>query len=341
MEPSLRDAKQMKYLFGINITFLHRSLRDFLLFPRTQITLHQYTGGRPLDTRLYLTSARAAQLLALASVGESGELSVGIASNIMSALWVNRLSQDTASIALLIRDTIEWLAVVTQLSPSYGWYIDSCFSCWQQERSNFLSLAIDFGLTSYVLNSMTRQSIQSKSGRPILDYILRPRFAVYAYREEGGWPGNKWTDPELLRAALACEANPNERLGGNGPSIWAVYLCSLGDCIPIMAQWRNFEMTKQVDCIQALSALVSAGAAPILPLEWLACPADVPGPSLSIRNRWYRASDETRFGERWPTASPIWSKIDGRRLENVYAVSGLLECLAQYFDIDMKPPIGS
>lgn len=42
----------MTRIFETNVEFLHCSLRDFLLLPRMQAILHQYTGGQPVNTRL-------------------------------------------------------------------------------------------------------------------------------------------------------------------------------------------------------------------------------------------------------------------------------------------------
>ncbi|KAK5101597.1 hypothetical protein LTR24_000653 [Lithohypha guttulata] len=324
-------------LFETTVEFLHRSLRDFLLLPRTQAILHQFTGGQSVDTRLYLSSARVAQLLALASVGESGDITVGLASHILSALWVNRHSQDSALMALKIRDTVEWLARAPP-APSY-WYIEPAFSCWQQEQSNFLSLAIDFQLTSYVLENLTRYSVRSKAGRPILDYILRPRFAHTMC------PGARWADPELLVAALACGANPNERYGeppygDNRPSIWALHMCFLADCIRdrIGINLLDFE-TRQSDCFQVLSALIKAGAAPTLPYGWLASRAWCPDPGTLRSGERLRMSGGARFCQRWPTALPPSPNNRGQGHDVFYAVSDLLPDLSPYFDIDLGPVI--
>jgi len=324
-------------LFESNVEFLHRSLRDFLLLPRTQAILHRYTDGQSVNTRLYLSSARVAQLLALASVGENGDLTMGTASHILSALWVNRHSQDSALMALKIRDTVEWLARAPP-APPY-WYIESAFSWWQQEQSNFLSLAIDFQLTSYVLENLTRYSVCSKAGRPILDYILRPRFA------DAMCPGAKWADPELLVAALACGANPNERYGeppygDNTPSIWALHLCFLADCIHdrIGINLPDFA-TRQSDCFQVLSALIKAGAAPMLPYGWLASRAWYPDPGTLRSGEKLRMSGEARFCQRWPAALPPSPNNRGQGHDVFYAVSDLLLDLSQYFDIDLGPVI--
>jgi len=331
------NSQQLPRLFDIYIDFLHCSLRDFLLLPNTQAVLHQHTGGKPFDARLYLSSARVVQLIALSSIESYDDLAVGMASHIISALRVNRYSPNSALMALIIRDVIECLAL--RSNSSAGWYINESFDTWYEEQSTFLTLAIDFRLISYVLNHMTRRCIQEKSQRPILDYILRPRFVAGDYGV-----GDNGTDPELVRAALSCGADPNQRVRGIGPSLWALYLCFLADLLHqrVEAKHSQFVTMDQLYHFHTMAALISAGASSVLPYEWLESPG-----YFEIRAHWSQLFDSdaqstwylhgARLRRRWPDVSAINSGKSMQKSGVVYAVSDLVQSFACFFDFDIGP----
>ncbi|KAK5951672.1 hypothetical protein OHC33_007351 [Knufia fluminis] len=328
-------SERLDRFFSINVEFLHRSLREFLSLPRTEMILHQYTGGRPVDAELYFCSARVVQLMALDRIRHGSELSIGLASHVMSALWANDLSQASASMASIIREAVERLATVEQ-GPDY-WYITKSFVSWHEEQGNFLSLAIDFGLTSYVLESINGHSVQGKLGRPILDYILRPRWVITLHS-----PNSPWVDQNVITAALACGANPNQRITENGPSVWALYLCFLADHIKDIRENRNG--TKQLSSYQALSALISAGAALILPLQWLVSSTLHNSVASSLRRNdgfpFDAETDEIRFRRRWPGVRPVPSTLSagvGQKTELAFAASDLVQSLSRGFGFDIRP----
>ncbi|KAJ9663660.1 hypothetical protein H2198_000672 [Neophaeococcomyces mojaviensis] len=317
-------------IFNITIELLHRSLRDFLLLPTTQAILHQYTGGQQFDARLYLSSTRLIQFMALTSLGYNGDLAVGLASHLLSALSVNRLSNDSAMMAGIIQNNMEQLAA--SFKAVNAWYINNSLQCWHEEQSNFLSLSIDFRLTSYVLNSMSPQSIRSKIGRPILDYILRPRFTYLLFKI-----GNRWPDLELLNAALACGSDPNECITSDGPSIWALYLCYLVDLFRGPANsGANDEL--QSYYLQALRALVKAGAEPIVPLRWLSSPKD---PRM-LEGKLNTDQDETQSNEpllysKWPPTPVIPLEYEVETEDDLFEVSKLVRCIHWHSSIDIEP----
>lgn len=88
---------------------------------------------------------------------------------------------------------------------------------------NFMSLAVRFGLTLYVRDTIREKgpSCLTKRGRPLLDYALdAERLDIWrAYR-----------DPELVQTLLLNGANPNDKF--NGYSVWQKCL-SMDDANPI------------------------------------------------------------------------------------------------------------
>ena len=104
-------------------------------------------------------------------------------------------------------------------------YYDHYLLTLLSKRTNWiLSLAIDFRLDSYVRAHLTPQSVQSKKVRPILDYILRPRFAKERLTV---YVGIQLPDSALLNAILGLGANPNQKY--QGISIWALFWCFRAD----------------------------------------------------------------------------------------------------------------
>jgi hypothetical protein len=151
---------------------------------------------------------------------------VGLASYILSTLTVSgyRDTPSAAAVATIMRPVIENLVQFKRIKKISVWYICCVLQSWHDEDSTFLTLAIDFGLDSYVRAHLTPQSVQSKKGRPILDYILRPRFA------KKRWTicvGNQLPDSALLNVVLGFGADPNQRY--QGVSIWALFLCFIAD----------------------------------------------------------------------------------------------------------------
>ncbi|KAK5102793.1 hypothetical protein LTS08_003593 [Lithohypha guttulata] len=150
-------AERIELVHNTKLVFLHRSLRDFLLQPQNLSLLYSYTNDRAIDARQYLISARLVQLLAFTSIGLSDDLAVGLASHLLGALSVNAVSSKTSAIASVAKPAIEWLAQAADVTgPDYSyWYINGSLEEWYHEHSDFLTLAIDFQLSSYVLDNMT------------------------------------------------------------------------------------------------------------------------------------------------------------------------------------------
>ncbi|KAL7783452.1 hypothetical protein V8C37DRAFT_413714 [Trichoderma ceciliae] len=93
---------------------------------------------------------------------------------------------------------------------------------------NFLALAVQARLTKYVYAKLADDSDQlHKSGRPLLDYALRPRrvtsltMPYHSQRAEAG------IDIGMVRLLLNEGANPNQQVHLNdGRTVWALFLVS-------------------------------------------------------------------------------------------------------------------
>lgn len=95
-------------------------------------------------------------------------------------------------------------------------------------KCNFLALAVQARLTKYVNAKLADDSDQlHKSGRPLLDYALRPRrvtsltMPYHSQRAEAG------IDIDMVKLLLDEGANPNQQVHLNdGRTVWALFLVS-------------------------------------------------------------------------------------------------------------------
>ena len=299
------------------VDFLHRSLRDFLLTPKVQALLHRYTQG-PYDARMYFRNARLVQLLALNNVGANPNIAIGLASYILCTLTVPdyRETPSAAGVATIMQPIIDSLVQFPATQESY-WYLCCALSSWHVESSTFLTLAIDFGLNSYIRAHLTRQSVQSKKDRPILDYVLRPRFGK---ARTTGCVGNQMPDSALLNAVLGFGADPNQKY--QGVSIWALFLCFIADdgSIPHTSSINVRAYS------EALTIMIQNGADVLLPESWL---SDVCYFEEYSACNWLDDTPNERFSRRFPNILPT---IQGSTRENTFcAVSNLLEHFSEHF----------
>ena len=258
------DENEVFTMAGLTVDFLHRSLHDFLLTPKAQTLLHEYSQG-PYDARMFFRNTTLVQLMAHNEFGGSFHAAVGLASYTLSTLTVPgyRNTSSAAAAATIIRPAVENLVHFDCTDRNLsGWYVCCVLESWHTENSTFLTLAIDFGLDSYVRAHLTPQSVQSKKGRPILDYILRPRFAT---KRMENCVGNQLPDLVLLNAVLEFGANPNQRY--QRASVWAIFLCFIADHLNV--QSLNCALIEEKTYFEALKIMIQNGADVLLPRCWL------------------------------------------------------------------------
>lgn len=247
--------------FNFYVDFLHRSCRDFLLSTKSQTSLQQYTGG-PFDARSFLRSARLTQMMALGAKGPQGMFAATLASYLLSTISLQefRTLKSSATVATIMQPLIENILRHNEFEP-VGWYINSSLYAWHSEESSFLTLAIDFNLTSFIMDNLTTTAIEKKRGRPILDHVLRPRFA--GLPSELGI-GNKLPDLEILKFVLDCGAKPNQEYEES--TVWALFLFSLIDASNLIISDSNRGCPQLRKAYAgALRLLIAYGAASQLP----------------------------------------------------------------------------
>lgn len=244
-------------IYDWQVSFLHRSFRDFLLVPSNQQKLHEYSGGM-LDARVLLCDARLLQLEALVQSTSNHHLVIGLASYVICAIAVPELRRTEYCVAAASRLKRVLDEVVQNASDddleAGPWYIGMSLRSYHRDCSSFLTVAIDFGLFAYVHANLTKKAILDKKGRPIIDHILiclfSPRFPHSI--------GNQLPDLELLHQALELGADPNQTTGYGSP--WTSFLILLDDNINVPGQ-----MAQEV-LLRAVLLLLQYGAHPVVPL---------------------------------------------------------------------------
>ena len=323
--PELLEDADIVAAAHLTVDFLHRSLRDFFLTPAVQKLLHQYTRG-PYNARMFYRNARLVQLVALNRIEAGFPIAVGLASYIFSTLAVHdyRNSAGAAQMTALMRPVIENMVRYEESDQSSGWYVTDVLNTWRSEGSTFLTLAIDFGLESYIRAHMTPQIVQSKTGRPILDYLLRSRFIPIAWEE---CLGNRFPHLEFLHVVLESGADPNEKY--QGVSIWAFFLCYVADYFGL--QDIHSQSMESSMYLGALTMMVQKGAHVLIPERWLMSEFWPGQYGLNNPHLFLESSDE-RIERRFPDKKPaIERKHRDIHSEPLYAVSDLLECFRYHF----------
>lgn len=325
--------------FNFYIDFLHRSCRDFLLSSESQELLHHYTGG-PFDARTFLRSARLVQMKALDYRGAQGCYAISLASHVLSTISLHefRALESSAAVATVIQPVVEKIAQNTKF-PNMGWYICMSLDVWEKEQSSFLTLAIDFHLTSYIMNNLSKSHIQEKKGRPILDYVLQPRFM--GHTSDLGI-GNVWPDVDLLQSVLDKGADPNQKY--RGYSVWARFLFFLMDWATLIGKENNRGRVGMRDaCFGALALLIVNGVASHLPSLRLVKYAEgrLSRSLTHLRLGSNNTGGASELGTRGDSASEkdnIWialiARVESSNVED-YPVHGILELLRPAFGDDM------
>lgn len=300
------DQSTLELLVACNrhVSFIHRSLRDFLASPDVLQKLQEYSGG-PFDTRLFLCKARLAQILSLNHEGNHRrtQLALGLASYVLSALGTEDLkyTDESALIAAQLKPVVESLGrAKAHKSANQGWYLCTSFHECQTEEPDFLGVAIDFDLVVYLRKELTAEAIRAKRGLPVLNCILMGRFSDYLGSDIT--MGNHVPNIEILRLALELGADPNEER--QGVSVWAEFI---GDLISTLAARGAPPPDAQKAHAGAIKALLEYGADPELPSSWL-----TPGPLVP----------------RWETSLiPVLAVLRGMSGLYTHARQELQECI--------------
>lgn len=300
--------------FILTVNFLHQCCRDFLISSNTQELLHQYSGGQ-YDARMFIVNARISQFLALQTMESGRNISLGLASYLISALSVPEWRETAISIraAHILQPFIE---AFPRQGEDYlgGWYIGPSLTSWHEEQSNFLTLAIDFNMRGYYMENLTEKAVNSKTGRPILDYVLLPRFESRDLKI-----GNSILSVDLLHWVLTLGADPN--ILYHGVSVWARFLSSVAERLHrgIRASVAN----KKAYWV-AIWMMIQRGAALVFPSSWVMseCP-------LLIRS-FARSRPHNGQHSYWPSDLPVVEHSDWPS-QPCFAVIDLLERFRVHF----------
>lgn len=310
---------------GWTVDFSHRSVRDFLLNPKMQSWLHQYSQGR-VDVRLYMLNARIAQLVALNEVNTYSTTAIGLASYILCCIATPAYRETAIAMkaATKIRPVFENLVVEKVANLVQGFYIDCVLRSWHYEKSTFLTVAIDYGVTSYVHRHLTPQSLQSKEGRPVLDYVLRPRFVRCS--SVSMYVGNQLPNLELLRTTLEFGADPNQTY--ENVSVWALFLCGVSDYFQDPGMCVTIEEERA--SIESLGLLLKHGTDLLLPRDWI-CGRHYY--DTCYQHGWLSEDEGGYIERRFPGAGPAIRENKGQT--TCYLVSDLLESLGTHLKLSI------
>ena len=318
--PKLLDGSSVFTIAYSTVDFLHRSLRDFLLTPVTQNLLHQYTQG-PYDARMFFRNARLVQLVALNHSQVGLEATIGLASYLLSTLTVSgyRDTSSAAAVATKIQPIIENIVRFRRTRGISGWYVTVALQSWEDEDSTFLTLAIDFGLDSYVRTHLTPQAVRNKKGRPVLDYLLRPRFPRWTSIT---CVGHHLPNLDLINTVLGFGADPNQIY--QGISVWTLFLCFVADTLGVEESDGWF--VEEGAYLDVMKTMLMNGADVVIPTAWLSDAA------------YYQASEGEDFIDEEPSER-FWRRFQ-RMLPTVqpdpnhktfFVVSDLLNCFRDRF----------
>lgn len=264
---------------------------------------------------MFIVNARISQFLALQTIESGRGISLGLASYLISALSVPEWRETAASIraAHILQPFIE---AFPRQGEDYlgGWYIGPSLTSWHEEQSNFLTLAIDFNMRGYCMEYLTEKTVNSKTGRPILDYVLRPRFGSTELKI-----GNSVVSVDLLHRVLTLGADPNRIY--QDVSVWALFLSSMAEGL---RRGIGASVADKKTYWVAIWMMIQRGAALILPCSWAM--NDRP---LLMRS-FARLRPQNGQYSYWPSDLPVVEHSDWPS-KPCFAVIDLLESFRVHF----------
>lgn len=256
-EISRQEMRAGRYLWNARIEFLHRTVRDFLLTRTGRDLLDEYTN-REFDAHLFKCNTMIASVMSLSmslSTGPSESNRFGLVACFYRQIQ-NRPTGEIGSHLLFDKMTgvldnqrrayDTWRASeitptrdqrYTNSSTYYDAYCDvisSFLDKCSSEMSNPLSLAIELQWKSYLDAHLTRDAIDQKRGRPLLDYAIRPA------------PDASYQSyTPLIADIIALGASPEERWD-RSPPLWLSILLTIqrepeGSAIPLKIIKAGFQ----------------------------------------------------------------------------------------------------
>jgi hypothetical protein len=219
-------------LYDSSITFLHRTVTDFLADTDIQEFLHRNAGS---DFREEISSCRVqlaqAKTLPFASLSPTErERFYAFASETMRTAKVFELRTGSTPMAILEElDTVgthltsHWSKEhwTQQIPVDSSGHHPSWVHVREQGQSNFLAFAVSHGLEIFVTEVLKQnRSLVCKGGRPLLEYALHPTFPNTSL-----WSNHCIISVEMIKILLAAGADANEYAAVLGDAtVWQVLL---------------------------------------------------------------------------------------------------------------------
>jgi hypothetical protein len=268
------DASIAAKLYDSNITFLHRTVIEFLADPDIRSFLRQNVGPGFIEEistcRIHLAEAKTLPGIMSTKAGPSRFL--GFATEVMRNAKFHELRSGAPAIDLL--DELDNVGThllsssarrhwTQQFSVDMSKQQQSWVQVRDQGQSNFTAFAVAHSLDLFVAAKLKQNpGMVKKSGRPLLEYALHPTFSNTYVQ-----PAPCTISVDMVKVLLSAGANVNENAAvlGNA-TVWQVLLhdCYHGRTEQIRPVIKLFlDYGADPDCIvpikQSASALVPIG----------------------------------------------------------------------------------
>lgn len=221
-------SDQLPLFLDKNVTFLHRSARDFLLNVETKKLIGMESIAS-FDAEHFMCKSLLAQM----------KMSDDPIKDLLKDFMIHARALEKRSSELLIPLLVQLNQVLdSQRHKSWSTKsanaglnpqsIEGTWNCADQGPVPLLSLSIQHDLGRYAKQVLDDDpSIVAKQpGRPLLDYALRKRiYSTYSGQAEqllSPLDVNDQPDVELIRMILARGGDPNESFGGS--TVWKFFM---------------------------------------------------------------------------------------------------------------------
>ena len=241
---------------GTAITFLHRTVHEFLMIPNVQKDLRS-SAGPGYDADLHLSNAVVCEIKHLSPHGPKGGGWLDHCTSLMREFL--RLAH-----IIDVNGSTAYLTLLDELDRVIGIFrgnTSPIFSSWvpvnlaARYPPNWpMVAALKQSLMIYLTQEAHMNALKSNNifvGRPALDIVLRSHINTYPYAQPLSPP-----DPTIVAFLLDLGADPNG--SHEQSSIWELYLRDL-------AQSSNLEAEESHSNVaEIVRTLLAAGADPVL-----------------------------------------------------------------------------
>ncbi|KAI9729191.1 MAG: hypothetical protein M1834_007098 [Cirrosporium novae-zelandiae] len=199
LEVQLEDAKSDKVTPNMSVTYLHRTVRDFLVEKQTRAALVDWTGGTAANAFNANVALMNANLLRLKLVGGSKRAAIEFTNGVLA--YARRCEAEKFPANVKFLD--EFWRIGGPLLRQYTTALGS------GDIASMMSLATQCGLNSYLRSKLAsnKDLLHLQSGRSLLDIAINPKLERWA----------KLVSSEVVATLLKFGANPNEKFLRRSP----------------------------------------------------------------------------------------------------------------------------